>query len=227
MCLSLTELVSSESSQCLCFAGIDEISVDVYKGVEHSDSEDSDKSDSSDSEYASDEEQRAKDGQDETLNEEAKKDSAKSRVKDQPPVSQDKETKADTLVASESAATDTSATISDASAKDKPSTDSDIDGPDKTKKSPASPGPRETVQAKEDTKQQAPVDDSDSERELVIDLGEEQGGKDRKRSRKDSTTVKESATKPEGKMCVILFFLLIYFSNNPTGNKPTLITAFL
>ncbi|XP_029005657.2 MYND-type zinc finger-containing chromatin reader ZMYND8 isoform X3 [Betta splendens] len=182
---------------CKAQLGIDEISVD--EGVEHSDSEESDKSDSSDSEYASDEEQRTKGCQDEAPNEEAKKDPTKNRVKDQPPTSQDKETKADTLVASESAADDSSGIISDAPPKDKPGTDSDASGPEKTKKAPASPGPKEKVQAKEETRQQVPVEDSDSERELVIDLGEEQGGKDRKRSRKDSTTVKESATKPEGK----------------------------
>lgn len=210
MCLwAYFSLFLGESSLFLCFAGIDEISVDVYKGVEHSDSEDSDKSDSSDSEYASDEEQKTKDGQDESPNDEAQKDPTKSRVKDQPSTSQDKESKADTLMASESAAGDTTATASDAPTKDKISTDSEMESAEKTKTSPASPGPREKVQVKEEAKQCVPAEDSDSERELVIDLGEEQGGKDRKRSRKENTTVKESsATKPEGKS----FFLVINFS---------------
>ncbi|KAK1902174.1 Protein kinase C-binding protein 1 [Dissostichus eleginoides] len=62
---------------CKAQLGIDEISVDVYKSVEHSDSEDSDKSDSSDSEYASDEEQKTKDGQDAASNDEAQKEPIK------------------------------------------------------------------------------------------------------------------------------------------------------
>uniref|UniRef100_A0A8C3A2N9 Protein kinase C binding protein 1, like n=1 Tax=Cyclopterus lumpus TaxID=8103 RepID=A0A8C3A2N9_CYCLU len=45
---------------CKAQLGIDEISEDVYKGVDHSDSDDSEKSDSSDSEYLSDEEHKPK-----------------------------------------------------------------------------------------------------------------------------------------------------------------------
>ncbi|XP_033482769.2 MYND-type zinc finger-containing chromatin reader ZMYND8 isoform X4 [Epinephelus lanceolatus] len=185
---------------CKAQLGIDEISVDVYKGVEHSDSEDSDKSDSSDSEYASDEEQKTKDGQDAAPDDEAQKEPTKSKVKEQPSPSQDKEGKADTLVASETAAGDATTTPSDAPTKEKISTDSEKESPEKTKAPPASPGLREKAQAKEEAKQPVAVEDSDSERELVIDLGEEQGGKDRKRSRRDNTTAKESsAGKPEGK----------------------------
>uniref|UniRef100_A0A8C4EVH6 Zinc finger MYND-type containing 8 n=1 Tax=Dicentrarchus labrax TaxID=13489 RepID=A0A8C4EVH6_DICLA len=184
---------------CKAQLGIDEISVDVYKGVEHSDSEDSDKSDSSDSEYASDEEQKTKDGQDVAPNDEAQKEPAKSKVKDQTSPSQDKEGKADGVVGSESAAGDTTATASDAPTKEKISKDSEKESPEKTKAPPASPGPRDKSQVKEDAKQSVPVEDSDSERELVIDLGEDQGGKDRKRSRKENAAVKESsAGKPEG-----------------------------
>ncbi|XP_036958057.1 protein kinase C-binding protein 1 isoform X2 [Acanthopagrus latus] len=184
---------------CKAQLGIDEISVDVYKGVEHSDSEDSDKSDSSDSEYASDEEQKTKDGPDAAPSDEAQKEPSKSKVKDQPSLSQDKESKADTLVTSESAAGDTTPTASDAPTKEKISKDAEKESFEKTKAS-ASPGPREKAQVKEDAKRPVPVEDSDSERELVIDLGEEQGGKDRKRSRKDNATGKESsAGKPEGK----------------------------
>ncbi|XP_076608002.1 MYND-type zinc finger-containing chromatin reader ZMYND8 isoform X5 [Chaetodon auriga] len=190
---------------CKAQLGIDEISVDVYKGVEHSDSEDSDKSDSSDSEYASDEEQKTKDGQEAAPNDEAQREPTKSKAKDLPSPSQDKEGKADTLVASESAAGDSTATgdatvtASDAPTKEKISKDSEKDSPEKTKAPPASPGPREKAQVKEEAKQSVPVEDSDSERELVIDLGEEQGGKDRKRSRKDNSIKESSASKPEGK----------------------------
>uniref|UniRef100_A0A3B4XBJ7 Zinc finger MYND-type containing 8 n=2 Tax=Seriola lalandi dorsalis TaxID=1841481 RepID=A0A3B4XBJ7_SERLL len=185
---------------CKAQLGIDEISVDVYKGVEHSDSEDSDKSDSSDSEYASDDEQKTKDGQDAAPNDEAQKDPTKTKVKDQASPSQDKEGKADTPVASESAAADATATVSDAPTKEKTSSDSEKESPEKTKAPPASPAPREKSQVKEEAKQPMPVEDSDSERELVIDLGEEQGGKDRKRSKKETTLAKESpAGKTEGK----------------------------
>ncbi|XP_071351383.1 MYND-type zinc finger-containing chromatin reader ZMYND8 isoform X5 [Trachinotus anak] len=183
---------------CKAQLGIDEISVDVYKGVEHSDSEDSDKSDSSDSEYASDDEQKTKDGQDTAPHDEAEKDLTKTKVKDQSSPSQDKEGKAE--VASESAAVEATATASDAPTKEKISSDSEKESPEKTKAPPASPPPREKAQVKEEGKQPVPVEDSDSERELVIDLGEDQGGKDRKRSRKETATVKESpAGKTEGK----------------------------
>uniref|UniRef100_A0A7N8YER5 Zinc finger, MYND-type containing 8 n=1 Tax=Mastacembelus armatus TaxID=205130 RepID=A0A7N8YER5_9TELE len=181
---------------CKAQLGIDEISVDVYKGVEHSDSEDSDKSDSSDSEYASDEEQKSKDGQDGATNDEGQKEPTKSKLKDQPSPNQDKEGKVETLVASESAGSADS-TASDPPSKEKISTDSEKDSPEKAKA--PSPGPREKAQLKEEAKPPVPVEDTDSEKELVIDLGEEQGGKDRKRSRKDSATVKESfVCKTEG-----------------------------
>uniref|UniRef100_A0A3B4Z8J1 Protein kinase C-binding protein 1-like n=1 Tax=Stegastes partitus TaxID=144197 RepID=A0A3B4Z8J1_9TELE len=181
---------------CKAQLGIDEISVDAYKGVGHSDSEDSDKSDSSDSEYASDEEQKTKDGQDTAPSEEPQKESTKTKVKDQPSPSLEGESKADLLVASESAAGDACATVSDAPPKEKTSSDLEKENPEKSKAPPESPVPREKV--KQETKQTVPVEDSDSERELVIDLGEEQGGKDRKRSKKDSSTIKEStAGKPE------------------------------
>uniref|UniRef100_A0A8C9ZSR0 Zinc finger MYND-type containing 8 n=1 Tax=Sander lucioperca TaxID=283035 RepID=A0A8C9ZSR0_SANLU len=156
---------------CKAQLGIDEISVDVYKGVEHSDSEDSDKSDSSDSEYASDEEQKTKDGRDAAPNDEAQKEPTKSKT----------------------AAGDATATASNASPKEKMSTDSEKESPEQTKAPPSSPGLREKAQVKEEAKQPVPVEDSDSERELVIDLGEEQGGKNRRRSRKDNATVKDTA----------------------------------
>nr|XP_020448452.1 protein kinase C-binding protein 1-like isoform X2 [Monopterus albus]XP_020448453.1 protein kinase C-binding protein 1-like isoform X2 [Monopterus albus]XP_020448454.1 protein kinase C-binding protein 1-like isoform X2 [Monopterus albus]XP_020448455.1 protein kinase C-binding protein 1-like isoform X2 [Monopterus albus]XP_020448456.1 protein kinase C-binding protein 1-like isoform X2 [Monopterus albus] len=185
---------------CKAQLGIDEISVDVYKGVEHSDSEDSDKSDSSDSEFASDEEQKTTESQDRAPNDEAQKNPTKIKVKDQPSSSQDDEGKVDTPVASESVVGNATATAADVPTKEKTSTDSDKESAEKNKAPPASPGPRVKPQVKEEAKEPVPVEDTDSERELVIDLGEEQGGKDRKRCRKENTTVKESSTgKPEGK----------------------------
>uniref|UniRef100_A0AAQ4QHT4 Zinc finger, MYND-type containing 8 n=1 Tax=Gasterosteus aculeatus aculeatus TaxID=481459 RepID=A0AAQ4QHT4_GASAC len=182
---------------CKAQLGIDEISVDVYKGVEHSDSEDSDKSDSSDSEYASDDEQKTKEAEDAAPSDEAQKDSAKSKAKDQPSPSQE-EGEADSHVASETTAGDGSASASDAPTRAQASTGCEKESPEKTKAPPASPSLRERAHGKEEAKQAVPVEDSDSERELVIDLGEEQGAKDRKRSRKDNASVKEaSAAKTE------------------------------
>ncbi|XP_029357998.1 protein kinase C-binding protein 1 isoform X9 [Echeneis naucrates] len=181
---------------CKAQLGIDEISVDVYKGVEHSDSEDSDKSETSDSEYASDDEQKTKDGQDAAPNDEAPKDPTKTKVKDQSSPRQDKEGKDDTLVPSESATADATSTALDTPSNEKINSDSEKESPEKTKASPASPAPRDKAHVKEEAKQPVPVEDSDSERELVIDLGEDQGGKDRKRSRKETATVKDM---PSGK----------------------------
>uniref|UniRef100_A0A8C2IE63 Zinc finger, MYND-type containing 8 n=1 Tax=Cyprinus carpio TaxID=7962 RepID=A0A8C2IE63_CYPCA len=138
---------------CKAQLGIDEISEDVYKGVEHSDSEESDKSDSSDSEYGSDDEQKSKSGQDDknTVDDKTEKEPPKKKAKPSVPI-----------------------------AKDKPGIDSE-------KESPASPDSREKPKSSEEAMPPASVDvDSDSERELVIDLGEEQAGKERKRNRKDS-----------------------------------------
>ncbi|XP_056293541.1 MYND-type zinc finger-containing chromatin reader ZMYND8 isoform X6 [Pseudoliparis swirei] len=182
---------------CKAQLGIDEVSVDVYKGVEHSDTEDSDKSDSSDSEYASDEEQKTRDGPDAAPSDEAQQDATKA--KDQPSPSQE-EGKGDSHVPSKTTAGNATATASDAPAKVQISTDSVKESPEKTKAPPATPVLREKGQVKEGAKQAVPTEDSDSERELVIDLGEEQGGKDRKRSRKVNAAVKESsAGKTEGK----------------------------
>lgn len=173
--------------------------MDVYKGVEHSDSEETDKSDSSDSEYGSDEEQKTKNEQDTAPSEEPQKEPTKTNVKDQPSPSNEEEGRADLLVTTESAAGEASVTVSDAQTKEKTSSEVEKESPEKSKAPQESPVPREKSQVKQETKQTVPVEDSDSERELVIDLGEEQGGKERKRRRKDSATVKDSTTgKVEG-----------------------------
>ncbi|XP_054639253.1 MYND-type zinc finger-containing chromatin reader ZMYND8 isoform X4 [Dunckerocampus dactyliophorus] len=174
---------------CKAQLGIEEISADVYKGVEHSDSEDSDKSDFSDSEYASDDGQKVKEPQDSPPPPE--KLQKKSKDKDQTSPSQ--ADKPDAPVLSKSAAVDVSATPSEALTEEKES-------PEKTKSPPASPVSREKGQVQEEVMQRVPVEDSDSEKELVIDLGEEQANKDKRRRKKDSAAVKESsASKPEGK----------------------------
>uniref|UniRef100_A0A3Q2X0J7 Zinc finger, MYND-type containing 8 n=1 Tax=Haplochromis burtoni TaxID=8153 RepID=A0A3Q2X0J7_HAPBU len=166
---------------CKAQLGIGEISVDVYKGVEHSDSEETDKSDSSDSEYGSDEEQKTKNEQDTAPSEEPQKEPTKTNVKDQPSPSNEEEGRADLLVATESAAGEASVTVSDAQTKEKTSSEVEKESPEKSKAPRESPVPREKSQVKQETKQTVPVEDSDSERELVIDLGEEQGGKARRK----------------------------------------------
>uniref|UniRef100_A0A8C6LED2 Zinc finger MYND-type containing 8 n=1 Tax=Nothobranchius furzeri TaxID=105023 RepID=A0A8C6LED2_NOTFU len=144
---------------CIAQLGIDEISVDAYKGEDHSDSDDSDKSDSSESEDASDEEPKIKSSQDTELNKKPSNDSSKVKEKDHPSTSQEEEDKADVVESKESAVDD-------------------------SKKS----------QIKQETRQAVTAEDSDSDRELVIDLGEEQGGKERKRSRKDTLSTPQNST---------------------------------
>ncbi|XP_051767764.1 protein kinase C-binding protein 1 isoform X2 [Ctenopharyngodon idella] len=194
---------------CKAQLGIDEISEDVYKGVEHSDSEESDKSDSSDSEYGSDDEQKSKSGQDKNAaDDKNEKEPPKKKLKPSAAAGEDKDS------STESAATASAATkgetsqksTSDPIAKDKPGMDSEKEPPEKLKTAQASSDSREKPKNSEEAGQPASVDvdmDSDSERELVIDLGEEQAGKERKRTRKDSAAVtalkEQTASKPEGK----------------------------
>ncbi|CAF96847.1 unnamed protein product, partial [Tetraodon nigroviridis] len=170
---------------CKAQLGIDEISVDAYKGVEHSDSEDSEKSDSSDSEDSSDVEQKAKNNQDAASASEAQEETPK---KDQTSPEQDGDSKTE-KVESEG---DSSAVSSDALNKETTSKDSEKDNPEKAP-APSSHGPGEKTQGSVETSQPVPVEDSDSERELVIDLGDDQEGKDRKRSKKDNSAVKDSS----------------------------------
>uniref|UniRef100_A0A4W4FI85 Protein kinase C binding protein 1, like n=1 Tax=Electrophorus electricus TaxID=8005 RepID=A0A4W4FI85_ELEEL len=162
---------------CKAQLGIDEISEDVYKGVEHSDSEDSDKSDSSDSEYASDDEQKPKSVQDSTTDNKTEKEPSKKKPKPSPPVSEDKDSSV------EASGTPSMAT----KVKEKPAIDLDKEASKAALKvAPASPSARDKLKTAEESRQLASDDadmDSDSERELVIDLGEEPGGRERKRSK--------------------------------------------
>uniref|UniRef100_A0A6Q2XZG0 Zinc finger, MYND-type containing 8 n=1 Tax=Esox lucius TaxID=8010 RepID=A0A6Q2XZG0_ESOLU len=184
---------------CKAQLGIDEISEDVYKEVEHSDSEDSDKSDSSDSEYASDEETKPKSNEPVEATDNRENDPSKRGSKDPLPPGQSKEGKTEgPATATTIADVGVTSTLPETS-KEKQVVDSDKEIPEKAKAAPASPVPREKAQVKQETRQPSLVDDSDSERELVIDLGEDQGGRDRKRSRKDAHANKDPpANKTEG-----------------------------
>ncbi|XP_019746861.1 protein kinase C-binding protein 1-like isoform X3 [Hippocampus comes] len=176
---------------CKAQLGIDEISEDVYKGVDHSDTEDSDKSDSSDSEYASDEEHKPKSsGHDEKVrvdrkrpraNAEAEnKDSIEGIVEKSTPATQIKEKQSSN--AQEEAVQEKPRMTQSQSLTDKPKT---------------------SEEGRTSHAASAAEQDSDSERELVIDLGDEHGARDSKRSRKDtsSKTSKETnVAKLEGKV---------------------------
>lgn len=168
--------------------------------MEHSDSEDSEKSDSSDTEDSSDVEQKTKNNQDAASASEAQEETTK---KDQTSPQRDEDSKTEKV----ESVGDSFAVSSDALNNEKTVKDLEKENSEKAA-APSSPGPGEKTQGKVETSQPVPVEDSDSERELVIDLGDDQEGKERKRSRKDNSAVKDSsAGKSEG--VVKLFHLLI------------------
>ncbi|XP_049437118.1 protein kinase C-binding protein 1-like isoform X6 [Epinephelus fuscoguttatus] len=179
---------------CKAQLGIDEISEDVYKGVDHSDSEDSEKSDSSDSEYLSDEEHKPKSS--------AQDDKDKAERK-RPKASTEGENK-------EGVAGTADKATSEPPLKDKQTTngpDRDLQDKPRTPQSqPATDKPKAAEEGRTAAATSATEQDSDSERELVIDLGDEHGGRDSKRARRElgasaAKTLKEpNAAKLEGKL---------------------------
>ncbi|XP_047446329.1 protein kinase C-binding protein 1-like isoform X3 [Mugil cephalus] len=177
---------------CKAQLGIDEISDDVYKDVDHSDSEESD---SSDSEYLSDEEHKPKSSSQDD------KDKAERKVSK---ASTDGENKEGV------AGTGDKATPEPLIKEKQGSNGSDRDLQDKPR-TPQSQPLTDKSKAPEEGKAAAAAatsaaeQDSDSERELVIDLGDEHGGRDSKRARRELgtsgvKTLKESTVKLEGKL---------------------------
>uniref|UniRef100_A0A4W5NG35 Protein kinase C binding protein 1, like n=1 Tax=Hucho hucho TaxID=62062 RepID=A0A4W5NG35_9TELE len=176
---------------CKAQLGIDGISEDVYKGVEHSDSEDSEKSDSSDSEYLSDEEHRQKsaahDDKDKAERESRKRPKASTQGEDKEAVTGSRDKK-----------------NSEALLKDRQG----INGPERdSQEKPRTPQTQphtDMPKAPEEGRAGAPRalagpdQDSDSERELVIDLGDEQGGRDRKARREPGAVVAKATKEPLG-----------------------------
>ncbi|XP_078227969.1 MYND-type zinc finger-containing chromatin reader ZMYND8 isoform X32 [Callithrix jacchus] len=163
--------------------GINEISEDVYTAVEHSDSEDSEKSDSSDSEYISDDEQKAKNEPEDAEDKEGcQLDKEPSAVKKKPkptnPVEIKEELKS-TSPASEKA--DPAAVT----VKDKASPEPEKDFSEKAKPSPHPT--KDKLKGKDET--DSPTVhlglDSDSESELVIDLGEDHSGREGRKNKKE------------------------------------------
>lgn len=173
--------------------GINEISEDVYTAVEHSDSEDSEKSDSSGSDSISDEEQRSQNEPEDAGDKEgARMDKEPSAVKKKPklpnPVETKEELKVSTSPASEKA--------DPSSVKEKTSPQPEKDFSDKAKPSPHPT--KDKLKGKDET--DSPTVhlglDSDSESELVIDLGEDHSGREGRKNKKEP---KEPSPKQEGK----------------------------
>ncbi|XP_074499884.1 MYND-type zinc finger-containing chromatin reader ZMYND8-like isoform X5 [Sebastes fasciatus] len=179
---------------CKAQLGIDEISEDVYKGVDHSDTDDSEKSDSSDSEYLSDEDHKPK-----------------SSAQDDKDKAERKRPKASTEGENKEGVTGTAdKATSEPLLKDKQGTngpDRDLqDKPRKPQSQPLTDKPKAPEEGRAAAATSAAEQDSDSERELVIDLGDEHGGRDSKRARREpgasaAKTPKEpKVAKVEGKL---------------------------
>ncbi|XP_051886955.1 protein kinase C-binding protein 1 isoform X6 [Pristis pectinata] len=180
---------------CKAQLGINEISEDVDAGAEHSDSEDSEKSDTSDSEYASDEGPKLNNGQEDR----EEKEGTRSE-KDLPFVKK----KLKHLVVHGEVKQETSPNSvvakNEALGKEKANGDSDKEHAEKIKN--LHQGVKEKLGNKDET--DSPTvhlgldSDSDSDNELVIDLGDEsketvREGKKGEKSKKEPTpTLKES-----------------------------------
>ncbi|XP_065778194.1 MYND-type zinc finger-containing chromatin reader ZMYND8 isoform X5 [Muntiacus reevesi] len=176
---------------CKAQLGINEISEDVYTAVEHSDSEDSEKSDSSGSDSISDEEQRSKNEPEDAEDKEgARMDKEPSAVKKKPKLPNPAETKEE-LKVSTSPASDKA---DPSSVKEKTSPQPEKDFSDKAKPSPHPT--KDKLKGKDET--DSPTVhlglDSDSESELVIDLGEDHSGREGRKNKKEP---KEPSPKQE------------------------------
>nr|XP_021493720.1 protein kinase C-binding protein 1 isoform X5 [Meriones unguiculatus] len=167
---------------CKAQLGINEISEDVYTAVEHSDSEDSEKSESSDSEYVSDEEQKPKNEPEDPEDKEGSrvdKDAAAGKKKPKPtnPVEVKEEVKSNSPPSEKA---------DPVPAKDKASPEPEKDFVEKAKPSPHLT--KDKLKGKDET--DSPTVhlglDSDSESELVIDLGEDPSGREGRKNKKEA-----------------------------------------
>ncbi|XP_060040304.1 MYND-type zinc finger-containing chromatin reader ZMYND8 isoform X8 [Erinaceus europaeus] len=166
---------------CKAQLGINEISEDVYTAVEHSDSEDSDKSDSSDSEYISDDEQKSKNEPEDVEDKEGSQmDKEPSAVKKKPKLANPVETKEELKSTSP-----TSEKADPISVKEKASPQPEKDFAEKTK--PSTHPTKDKLKGKDEM--DSPTVhlglDSDSESELVIDLGEDHSGREGRKNKKE------------------------------------------
>ncbi|XP_024414957.2 MYND-type zinc finger-containing chromatin reader ZMYND8 isoform X20 [Desmodus rotundus] len=166
---------------CKAQLGINEISEDVYTAVEHSDSEDSEKSDSSDSEYISDDEQKSKNEPEDAEDKEGgRMDKELSAAKKKPKLANPVEIKEELKSPSppgEKADPD--------SAKEKASPQPEKDFVEKAKPSPHPPKDKLKGKDEMDSPTVHLGLDSDSESELVIDLGEDHSGREGRKNKKE------------------------------------------
>lgn len=166
---------------CKAQLGINEISEDVYTAVEHSDSEDSEKSESSDSEYVSDEEQKPKNEPEDPEDKEG------SQVDKEAPAIKRKPKPTNQVEVKEEAKSNSpvSEKPDPTPAKDKASPEPEKDFVEKAKPSPHPT--KDKLKGKDET--DSPTVhlglDSDSESELVIDLGEDPSGREGRKNKKD------------------------------------------
>ncbi|XP_047391207.1 protein kinase C-binding protein 1 isoform X20 [Sciurus carolinensis] len=167
---------------CKAQLGINEISEDVYTAVEHSDSEDSEKSDSSDSEYISDDEQKSKNEPEDAEDKEGsgmdkEPPAAKKKPKPTNPVEVKEELKSSSPVSEKA---------DPGAAKAKASPEPEKDSVERAKPSPHPT--KDKLKGKDET--DSPTVhlglDSDSESELVIDLGEDHSGREGRKNKKES-----------------------------------------
>lgn len=192
------------------FAGIDQISEDVCNVVDHSDSEDSEKSDSSDSEYLSDEEHKPKSSNQDD------KDKAERKW---PKASTDGDTK-DGVTGK--AALETA--LKDKQASNGPERDLQ-DKPVMPQSQPTTEKPKAPEEGRAAAAKSAAEQDSDSERELVIDLGDEQGGHESKKARRDAgaSTAKPSkesnVAKVEGEPSALLTAVAMFGRSKIISNN--------
>uniref|UniRef100_A0A8D3D4E7 Protein kinase C-binding protein 1-like n=1 Tax=Scophthalmus maximus TaxID=52904 RepID=A0A8D3D4E7_SCOMX len=157
---------------CKAQLGIDDISEDVYKGVDHSDSEDSEKSDSSDSEYLSDEEHKPKSSANDD----------KDKAERKRPKSTDRENKEGVTATGDKASAEP--LLNDKQGSN--GADRDVqDKPRAPQPQPVAEKPKAPEEGRAAAAPPLAEQDSDSERELVIDLGDEHGGRDSKRARRE------------------------------------------
>uniref|UniRef100_A0A8C9PNX9 Zinc finger MYND-type containing 8 n=1 Tax=Spermophilus dauricus TaxID=99837 RepID=A0A8C9PNX9_SPEDA len=175
---------------CKAQLGINEISEDVYTAVEHSDSEDSEKSESSDSEYLSDDEQKSKNEPEDA------EDKDGSALDKEPPAAKKKPKPANPVEVPEEPKSASPVGEKTEPVADKASPEPERDSAERAKPSPHPA--KDKLKGKDET--DSPTVhlglDSDSESELVIDLGDDHPGREGRKSKKEP---KEPPPKQDGK----------------------------
>ncbi|XP_015334795.1 protein kinase C-binding protein 1 isoform X22 [Marmota marmota marmota] len=164
---------------CKAQLGINEISEDVYTAVEHSDSEDSEKSESSDSEYLSDDEQKSKNEPEDA------EDKDSSALDKEPPAAKKKPKPANPAEVPEEPKSTSPVGEKVEPVATKASPEPERDSAERAKPSPHPA--KDKLKGKDET--DSPTVhlglDSDSESELVIDLGDDHPGREGRKNKKE------------------------------------------